>query len=101
MSFITLAYLVIGKGYDPQTSRVSIERPGSKVWMIGVNDMEQAKAVAKDLIAEGVDALEVCGGFGEARVRELIDAIDGAIPVGHVTTLPSEREKMQAVFTKK
>ncbi len=100
MSMITLAYLVIGKGFDSKVSRVSIERPGSKVWMIGVNDMEDAKAVAKELVAEGVDALEVCGGFGEARVRELIEAIDGAIPIGHVTTLPSEREKMQAVFTK-
>ena len=39
MRFITLAYLVIGNGYDPQTSRVCIERPGSKVWMIGVNDI--------------------------------------------------------------
>lgn len=100
MRFITLAYLVIGNGYDPQTSRVCIERPGSKVWMIGVNDMEQAKQVARQLVAEGVDALEVCGGFGEARVRELIEAIDGAIPIGHVTTLPSEKAKMQAVFTK-
>ena len=49
MSMITLAYLVIGKGFDSKVSRVSIERPGSKVWMIGVNDMEDADVYKRQL----------------------------------------------------
>lgn len=56
---------------------------------VGVNSMEMAEAEAKKLAAEGIVALELCGGFGvlgHARIKEAVgDApcIVGAVRFDH------------------
>lgn len=55
---------------------------------------------SKKLYEEGIDCIELCGAFGEAGAKSIIDATENKIPVGYVTHLQEQDEifaKMSAV----
>jgi hypothetical protein len=41
--------------------------------------------VATQLIAEGVELIELCGGFPMAVAASVAEAVAGRVPVGHVS----------------
>jgi Family of unknown function (DUF6506) len=51
---------------------------------VAAKDYEAAARVAADLLKEGIQAIELCGGFGAAGVAKIVDAVEGKIPVGVV-----------------
>jgi hypothetical protein len=51
---------------------------------VGVPRASDAPDVARQLLAEGVELIELCGGFGGAGLASVIAAVDGRIPVGAV-----------------
>lgn len=51
---------------------------------VGVRSVADAPAVARQLVAEGAELIELCGGFGGAGLASVIAAVDGRIPVGAV-----------------
>ena len=51
---------------------------------VGVRSVADAPAVARRLLAEGVELIELCGGFGGAGLAAVIDAVEGRVPVGAV-----------------
>lgn len=51
---------------------------------VGVRSIADAPAVARQLVAEGVELIELCGGFGGAGLASVIAAIEGRVPVGAV-----------------
>ena len=57
------AYLIMGR-YDEKTDRAEIQ--DGKARIVGVKDLETACTVANELIKEGVNCIELCGGFGSA-----------------------------------
>lgn len=78
-----------------------MESPMCKMKAIGV-DMahpEQAIDVAKKLVAEGAQAIELCGGFGPVWVAKISAAIDNAIPVGTVVYGPEHRKALLDIMT--
>lgn len=98
MKQIKFAYILMGKGFDPQVNRVALCNEWNNCAVVGVDNMELAVSAAKQLRDEGVDVIELCGAFDDSMTREIIDALDGKIPVGHCTHFPSEDEKFSAVF---
>jgi len=46
-------------------------------------------------IEDGVELIELCGGFEEDDVQKIIVAIDGKIPVGSVKFNGDELEKLE------
>lgn len=48
-----------------------------------VADDETAIAAAQGLVDGGIDFIELCSYFDEIKAGEIIDAIDGKIPVGY------------------
>jgi hypothetical protein len=48
-----------------------------------VDSDETAQAAAIGLVERGIDFIELCGYFNEIRAGEIIDAIDGRVPVGY------------------
>jgi 2-keto-3-deoxy-6-phosphogluconate aldolase len=66
--------------------------------MVGVSKPEQAIAVARAMVADGVQLIELCGGFGPVWTARVIDAIGGAIPVGSVGYGPEAIDQMHALF---
>jgi len=51
---------------------------------IGVRKIDDAPAIARQLVAEGVELIELCGGFGGAGLGAVVAAVNGQVPVGAV-----------------
>ena len=51
---------------------------------VGVPSVADASDAARQLVAEGVELIELCGGFGGAGLATVISAVDGRVPVGAV-----------------
>ena len=73
---------------------------GGNAQMIGVSDMQEAAAAAKQLCEEGIDCIELCGAFGAEGAKQIIEITENRIPVGYVTHLPEQDEIYKAVFSK-
>ena len=51
---------------------------------VGVRDIGEAVAVARQLVDEGVELIELCGGFGGAGLGAVVSSVQGKVPVGAV-----------------
>jgi hypothetical protein len=51
---------------------------------VGVPSVAAAPAAACKLVADGVELIELCGGFGGAGLASIISAVEGRVPVGAV-----------------
>ena len=67
---------------DPRDAR-RIDRLGTLV-CVGVPAVTDAPAVAKQLVSEGVELIELCGGFGGAGLASVVSSVEGRVPVGAV-----------------
>jgi 2-keto-3-deoxy-6-phosphogluconate aldolase len=67
--------------------------------VVGVSRPEQGIAVAKAMVAEGIQLIELCGGFSPVWAGKIIEAIDYAVPVGVVAYGPESIDAMHALFS--
>lgn len=56
----------------------------------GAASPEEAETVARELRDQGVQLLDLCGGFDEALTARVVTAVEGKIPVGAVRLAPEE-----------
>jgi predicted polyphosphate/ATP-dependent NAD kinase len=68
---------------DDSSSQTRTDVLGSLV-CVGVPSVADAPAVAQQLVADGVEFIELCGGFGGAGLGCVISAVDNRVPVGAV-----------------
>ncbi|MFD8546543.1 DUF6506 family protein [Streptomyces sp. NPDC059649] len=66
---------------------------------IGVSKPEEGVEAARKLVADGVQLIELCGGFGPVWAGRIIDAIDGVVPVGTVGYGPEAVDQVHAIFS--
>jgi hypothetical protein len=78
------AFIFLAPGAEPSKDRSIIETKEVDLHVIGCKDYQQACTIAKQLVSEGVAAIELCGGFGNLGVAEIVKAIENKIPVGAV-----------------
>ncbi|MFF4953355.1 DUF6506 family protein [Streptomyces chattanoogensis] len=67
--------------------------------LVGVAKPEEAIEVARRLVGEGVQLIELCGGFGPVWAGRIIEAIDGAVPVGTVGYGPEAVDQVHEIFS--
>ena len=89
------AFLMMGE-FDAMTDHVSMH--AGEAQMIGVSGIEEAKAVAERLQKEGIDCIELCGAFGAAGAKEIVEVTGNTIPVGYAVHLPEQDEIYARVF---
>jgi predicted polyphosphate/ATP-dependent NAD kinase len=51
---------------------------------VGLPSVADAPEVARALVADGVELIELCGGFGGAGLGSVMAAVGGRVPVGAV-----------------
>jgi len=68
---------------DDASAEPRIDEIGSLV-CVGVSSVSDAPAAARRLMAEGVELIELCGGFGGAGLGAVVSAVKGSVPVGAV-----------------
>lgn len=65
---------------------------------VGIPSPEHVLEVAEQLVGDGVQLIELCGGFGPVWAGKVIEAIDGAVPVGAVGYGPEAVDQVHAIF---
>ena len=68
---------------DEPAAERRIDTIGSLV-CVGVPHATDAPEVARQLVADGVELIELCGGFGGAGLGSVVDAVGNRVPVGAV-----------------
>ncbi len=66
--------------------------------VIGVSSIEEAEEISRELVKEGVMAIELCGAFGEEGARRIIKATEHKIAVGYVTHFPEDDDLFIKAF---
>ena len=98
MALRRFGFIVKGAGYEPATHKATLASPEITTMIVGVSKPEQALAVADWMVGQGVQLIELCGGFGPVWTAQVIAAIDGKIPVGSVSYGPEAIDQMHALF---
>jgi hypothetical protein len=94
---VKYGFILQDEGYAVPKTQL-MECPGLEMKIVGVSTFPEACQQAKVLVAEGIDFIELCGAFEEEHCQEVIDAIDGKVPVGFVTYFAAEAEKFAKLF---
>lgn len=96
------AYIYLSPGFDPQKNTLETQSSsGCRFKAIGIdmNQKQLAIDIAKQLVAEGVQMIELCGGFGPIWITKILEAIDAAVPVGGVMYGPEARKPMLDILS--
>ena len=93
MALTHFGFIVTGDCFE---SSLGTENFTMKV--IGVKQASEGIAAAKKLVSQGVQLIELCGGFGPVWTGKIIESIDHVIPVGSVNYGPESIDAMYYLF---
>ena len=71
-------------GDADSTTRAVVSTPGIDLHVIGCRNYDEAVAAAKSCAAQGVTAIELCAGFGNAGTARVSQAVGPDVAVGAV-----------------
>ena len=78
------AFLFVAPEADPEIHRTKVTTPAVELTVVGAPGYAEAERVARQLVEEGVGAIELCGGFGNEGVARIAKAVGGKAAVGAV-----------------
>lgn len=85
MAKLKAAFMFVVPDADPSEHRVTISTPAVvELIVVGVKDYQQAIQVSKELVNQGVQAFELCAGFGQIGVAKVVQAVKDKAVVGVV-----------------
>jgi len=82
-------FIMIGSGYIPTKHKTIIKSETFRTTIAGVSKREEALSVAKWMIEEGAQVVELCGGFKPADAEEIMTATNNEVPIGVVQFSPA------------
>ncbi len=100
MALTRFAMIIKGPGYDPSAHRAHLDSPVFATTVVCVSSFEQAVPVARELALEGIQLLELCGGFLPDQAAAIQEVVGSGVPVGVVRYTAEEREALAARFGK-
>lgn len=100
MTLNKFGFLFTGADLDPQIDKAIIRRGDFTAIIIGMSSPEGSESIAKELVDDGIELIELCGGFGPEWTAKIIQAIDGRIPVGSVAYGPESIAGIARLFPK-
>jgi hypothetical protein len=84
MAELKAGFIFVAPEADYQQNRAVVDTPIVKLTVVGVKDYATAVIAAKEMVAEGIGAIELCGGFGIEGAALVKKAVDGKAVVGVV-----------------
>mgnify|MGYP001027718495 CR=1 FL=1 len=81
---LRFAFVYICPESNPEKHRATIETPGISMTFVATKDYAEAVNICRKLVKDGVQAIELCGGFGPIGASKVIDAVGEKVPVGFV-----------------
>jgi hypothetical protein len=98
MALTHWAFLYTAPGTDPAGAFTIVDNGRCKTVLVGVPDAASAVRIAPQLVADGAQLLELCGGFGPIGTARILEAIGGTVPVGAVGYGPESVDGVHAIF---
>ena len=92
------AFIVLAPDYKACLNNTVIESEKFRTEVVGVSSVEEAIIVAKELINQGVQLIELCGGFGESNASIVIDSVKSDVPIGFVGFTAKEQQKVELLL---
>lgn len=83
MSF-KAAFMFVAPDTDSKIHNAVINSPAVELTVVGVKNYQEGEEVAKELVAQGVTAFELCAGFGVEGTARISRAVQGKAVVGVV-----------------
>ena len=78
------AFIFVAPDVDPAIHRAQVITPAVELTVVAAQNYAQAEQVAQNLVAEGIEAIELCGGFGNEGAASIAKAVQGKAAVGVV-----------------
>lgn len=78
------AFVFVAPDVDPAVHRQTVVTPQVELTAVAVNNYAQAVAVCRDLVDQGIVAIELCGGFGHVGAAAIAEAVGDRAAVGVV-----------------
>jgi hypothetical protein len=78
------AFIFLAPQVDPKVHRQTVLTPAVELTAVAVNNYAEAVQVCQELLAEGIAAFELCGGFGHIGAGMVAEALKGKAAVGVV-----------------
>jgi len=78
------AFIFLAPEVDPDKDRQTVITPQVELTVVAANNYKEAEAVAIKLVDEGIEAIELCGGFGNKGTSRIAEAVAGKAAVGVV-----------------
>ena len=90
------AYIYLSPDFEENANTVETSSPLCRFKSVGVdfNQKEKVIPISKKLVEEGVQLIELCGGFGPTWIAKVSEATNGAVPVGGVMYGPEARKPL-------
>jgi predicted polyphosphate/ATP-dependent NAD kinase len=98
MALHKFGFIVTGPQLDPAVHRQVMASPAFEMISIGVSTPAQGVAAARRLVDEGVQLIELCGGFGPLWTARVLEAVQQRVPVGAVGYGAESLAGMHALF---
>lgn len=99
MSLTYFGFIYTAAGADPDQHTLIVDTGQSRTVLVGLSRPEQAIPVAEQMASDGVQLIELCGGFGPVWTSRVIEAVGDRLPVGSVGYGPESVDQLQALFT--
>ncbi|WP_199611441.1 DUF6506 family protein [Flocculibacter collagenilyticus] len=87
-------FIVLAPDYQPNQQQAQLKNEVFHTEIVGVSSVEHAIDEAKKMIERGTQLIELCGGFGEDKANQVINALDTHVPIGYVGFSANENTKL-------
>ncbi|MDD3364008.1 MAG: DUF6506 family protein [Syntrophomonas sp.] len=84
MAALKAGFIFVAPEADYQKNRAVVETPVVELTVVGVKDYAMAAKAAKELVDEGIGAIELCAGFGIEGTALVKKAVGDKAVVGVV-----------------
>ncbi len=84
MKVTNYGFIVKGSDYIPTQHTAIIESDNFKTTIIGVSEKSEAFAVVEKMMKDGVQVVELCGGFELSDAEQIMKTTNNKLPVGVV-----------------
>jgi hypothetical protein len=98
MALSRFGFIVTGAGLQPAVHRSVMRSPQFEMHTVGVSSPAEGAVAARLLLDEGVQLIELCGGFGPLGTAQVLAEVKGAVPVGSVAYGPESIDAMHYLF---
>ncbi|MGF1752105.1 DUF6506 family protein [Vibrio makurazakiensis] len=91
-------FIVKADNYNFNSDSTALNTSSFSTQVVGVSNDEDAILVAKRMIENGIQLIELCGGFGLKSARYIISSLDTDVPIGYVTFSDEDNGKLEQIM---